>query len=113
MYSKLILSVIIATGLVAVDEIKAQSTENNNQKTEVKMTNNIKKGNKLIENGVVAGYKLIENGVVSGYKKIEDGVVSGYKAVEDKFVETLFQKDGETLEEAKTRLKTVPTVDVK
>lgn len=43
--------------------------------------------------------------VVSGYKSIEKGVVSGYKKIEDKFVDAYLTKDGETVEEAKERLK--------
>ena len=47
----------------------------------------------------------IEETVVGGYKKIEDSVVSGYKKVEDKFVDKFLRKDGETIEEAKERVK--------
>lgn len=47
----------------------------------------------------------IEEAVVEGYKKIEDSVVSGYKKVEDKFVDKFLRKDGETIEEAKERIK--------
>ena len=54
---------------------------------------------------IVDGYQKIEDGVVSGYKKIEEGAVAGYKKVEDTFVEKLFTKDGESIEEAKERLK--------
>ena len=53
---------------------------------------------------VTTGYKKIEQGVVSGYKKIEDGVVEGFGKVVDKCVEVLFAREGETVEEAKTRL---------
>ena len=38
-------------------------------------------------------------------KKIEETVVGGYKKVEDKFVEKFLKKDGETIEEAKERVK--------
>ena len=38
-------------------------------------------------------------------KKIEEAVVGGYKKVEDKFVDTFLKKDGETIEEAKERIK--------
>lgn len=61
--------------------------------------------NKKIENVVVDGYKKIENGVVSGYKKIEDGVVGGFEKITDKFVDSFLTKDGETVEEAKERMK--------
>ena len=54
---------------------------------------------------VAGGYKKIEKGVVNGYKKIEQGVVGGYTKIEDKFVDTYLTKDGETIEEAKARLK--------
>lgn len=61
-------------------------------------------GYKKIQNGVVEGYKKIENGVVDGYKRIENGVVTGWEKVSDKCVETLFAKDGESVEDAKKRL---------
>jgi len=57
-----------------------------------------------IGEAVTEGYKKIEDGVVCGYKKIEDGVVEGFGKVSDKFVETLFAKEGETVEDAKKRL---------
>ena len=43
--------------------------------------------------------------VTDGYKKVEKGVVDGYKKIEDKFVDAYLTKDGETVEEAKARLK--------
>ena len=46
----------------------------------------------------------ISSGVVEGYKKIEDGVVTGYKKIEDAFVNTFIAKEGESVEDAKTRL---------
>jgi len=57
-----------------------------------------------IGEAVTEGYQKIEDGVVDGYKKIEDGVVGGFNKVSDKFVEKLFTKEGETVEEAKKRL---------
>jgi len=61
-------------------------------------------GYKRIEKGVVDGYKKIENGVLDGYKKIENGVVEGFGKVVDKCVETLFAREGESVEDAKARL---------
>lgn len=58
-----------------------------------------------VAEAVTGGYKKIEKGVVDGYKKIEQGVVGGYTKIEDKFVAAYLTKDGETVEEAKTRLK--------
>lgn len=60
--------------------------------------------NEKIAKGVVEGYKKIEDGVVGGYKKIEDSVVGGFNKVSDKFVEKLFTKEGESVEDAKKRL---------
>ena len=65
----------------------------------------IVQANEKIAETVTTGYKKIEQGVVDGYKKIEQGVVSGYSKLEDKFVDTYLTKDGETVEEAKARLK--------
>lgn len=47
----------------------------------------------------------IAEAVTDGYKKIEHGVVSGYTKIEDKFVDAYLTKDGETVDEAKARLK--------
>ena len=55
-------------------------------------------------NGAKSAYQKIEDAVVGGYKKIETGVVDGFGKVTDKCVETLFAKDGETVEDAKKRL---------
>ena len=57
-----------------------------------------------IGEGVVGGYKKIEDGVVSGYKKVEEGVVEGFGKVSDKFIDVLFAKEGESVEDAKKRL---------
>ena len=43
--------------------------------------------------------------LVDANKKIEESVVGGYKKIEDKFVDTFLKKDGETIEEAKARVK--------
>ena len=69
-----------------------------------KISEGVAEGYKKIEDGVVEGYKKIEDGVVEGYKKIENGAVAGFQKVSDKFVEKLFAKEGETVEEAKQRL---------
>ena len=58
-----------------------------------------------IGDAVVDGYKKIEEGVVEGYKKIETGVVEGFGKVTDKCVEKLFAKEGESVEDAKKRLR--------
>jgi len=63
------------------------------------------KAYKAIEEGVVGTYEKIEDTVVSGYKKIEEGAVSGFQKLTDKFVEKLFSREGETVEETKDRLR--------
>ena len=65
----------------------------------------IVQANEKIAKAVTEGYKKIETGVVGGYKKIEKGVVGGYTKIEDKFIDAYLTKDGETVEEAKARLK--------
>ena len=58
-----------------------------------------------VEEKVVSGYNKIEDGVVNGYKKVEETFVGGYKKIEDGFVDQFLTKDGETVEEAKERLR--------
>lgn len=58
-----------------------------------------------IAEAVVDGYKKIENSTVNGYKKVENGAVNGFNLMCDKFIEILFAKEGESVEEAKNRLK--------
>lgn len=47
----------------------------------------------------------IADAVVGGYKKIETAVVAGYQKIEDGFVDRYLTHDGESVEEAKIRLK--------
>ena len=65
----------------------------------------IVKTTEQITEAIAGGYKKIEKGVVEGYKKIEQSVVGGYTKIEDQFVDAYLTKDGETVEEAKERLK--------
>ena len=66
---------------------------------------NINEVGQVIEEGVANAYQKIEEAVVGSYKKIEDTVVLGYTKIEDKFVDMYLTKDGETVEQAKKRLK--------
>ena len=71
-----------------------------------KMANSkLVKANQKIAKTVVDGYKTVEDAVVSGYKKVESTVVGAYAKVENKFVDQFLTKDGESVEEAKMRLK--------
>lgn len=59
----------------------------------------------MAKSKIVKVNEKIAEAVTGGYKKIEKGVVSGYTKIEDKFVDAYLTKDGETIEEAKARLK--------
>lgn len=48
---------------------------------------------------------MAKSKLVEANKKIEKAVVGGYKKIEDKFVDQFLTKDGESVEEAKARLK--------
>jgi len=41
---------------------------------------------------------------VEGCRKIEEGAVGGFNKIADKFVDDFLTKEGESVEEAKTRL---------
>lgn len=53
---------------------------------------------------VKANEKIAEK-VTGGFQKISDTVVGSYTKIEDKFVDRYLTKDGETIEQAKQRLK--------
>ncbi len=72
--------------------------------TNEKIAGSVTGGFKKIEDSVTGGYKKIEDGVVGGYKKVETGAVNTFNKVSDKFVEKLFAREGETVEEARKRL---------
>lgn len=54
---------------------------------------------------IVKNVEKIEKSVGECYKKIENSVVDGYTKIEDKFVDAFLTKEGETVSEAKERLK--------
>ena len=49
--------------------------------------------------------KKIEHAATGTYHKIEDAVTGTYQKIEDKFVDTFLRADGETIAEAKERLR--------
>ena len=53
---------------------------------------------------VKANEKIAEN-VTSGFQKVCDAAVGGYTKIEDKFVDLYLTRDGETVAEAKRRLR--------
>ncbi|MEG0273639.1 hypothetical protein [Amedibacillus sp. YH-ame10] len=59
----------------------------------------------MAKSKLIQANKKIEKAVINGYKKIESGVVEGYTKIEDKFVDNYLTHDGESIEDAKERLK--------
>lgn len=54
---------------------------------------------------LTAGFDRMSGGMVRGYKAIENGVVKGYTAIEDGFVSSFLTREGETVQDAKSRLR--------
>lgn len=54
---------------------------------------------------LVKANKKIAETTAAGFQKISDAVVGGYTKIEDRFVDRYLKKDGETIEQAKTRLQ--------
>lgn len=63
------------------------------------------KANEKIAKKVVGTFEKIEDVVVDSYAKVEDTVVGGYTKIEDAFVDRYLTRDGESVEDAKARLK--------
>ena len=59
----------------------------------------------MAKSKLVKANKTIEETVVGTYQKMEDTVVGAYTKIEDAFVDRYLTKDGETVEEAKRRIK--------
>ena len=59
----------------------------------------------MAKSKLVQANQKIADAVVGGYKKIENAVVGGYQKIEDGFVDRYLTHDGESVEEAKARLK--------
>lgn len=93
-----------------MNEKIAQSVTGSYKKIEDKFTETFLEEDGSLKTGkagtaVTEGYKKIEDGVVGGFKKLEENVVGGFTRVSDKFIDVLFTKENETVEEAKVRLK--------
>lgn len=59
----------------------------------------------MAKSKLVKTNEKITEKVVGTFEKIEDTVVSSYTKIEDTFVERYLTKDGESVQEAKRRLK--------
>lgn len=60
---------------------------------------------KMAKSKLVKANEKIAEKVVDTYEKIESTVVDRYTKIEDTFVERYLTKDGETVKEAKKRIK--------
>ena len=54
---------------------------------------------------IVTENEKIAEKVVAAYEKVEDTVVAGYTKIKDAFVDRYLTRDGETVQEAKERLR--------
>lgn len=59
----------------------------------------------MAKSKLVKANEMIADKVTSGFQKISDTVVDGYTKIEDKFVERYLTRDGETINDAKKRLR--------
>lgn len=59
----------------------------------------------MAKSKIVKANQKIADGVVFGFEKIQNSVVGTYTKIEDRFVDQYLTKDGESIEEAKKRLK--------
>ena len=100
---------MIAEGLVEGESKPTPVVQTNEQIRESGAMEDIVKAMEhepaIPEVDVVATYKAIEHGVVDTYQKIEDSVVGAFEKLEDSFVEKFLTKDGETVEDAKKRMR--------
>ena len=59
----------------------------------------------MAKSKIVRANKKKKKRVVGAFEKIEKTVVGGYTKIEDAFVDRYLTKDGESIEEAKERIK--------
>lgn len=59
----------------------------------------------MAKSKIVKANEKIAEKVTDGFKKISDTVVGGYTKIEDAFVDRYLTRDGETVKEAKERIK--------
>ena len=59
----------------------------------------------MAKSKLVKANEKIAEGVTGGFQKIQDAVIGGYTKIEDKFVALSLTRDGESVADAKKRLK--------
>ena len=61
--------------------------------------------NEEIAEKATAGFNKMSSGVVNAHMKVQNTVVGGYEKIEDAFVARFLTHEGETVAEAKERLR--------
>lgn len=59
----------------------------------------------MAKSKLIQANEAIAKSVIDGFSKIEQGVVAGYTQIEDRFVASYLTKEGETVPQAKSRLR--------
>ncbi len=59
----------------------------------------------MAKSKAVKANEKIADAVTTAYKKVESTVVGGYTKIEDAFVDRYLTRDGESIQDAKERLK--------
>ena len=59
----------------------------------------------MAKSKLVKANKRVEDAVTGTFHRISDGVVNGYTKIEDRFVDQYLTKEGESITDAKKRLK--------
>lgn len=59
----------------------------------------------MAKSNIIKANEKIAEKIAGTFKKIEDTVVGGYTKIEDAFVDRYLTKDGESIADAKERLK--------
>lgn len=59
----------------------------------------------MAKSNIIKANEKIAEKIAGTFEKIEDTVVGGYTKIEDAFVDRYLTKDGETIADAKERLK--------
>lgn len=59
----------------------------------------------MAKSKLIQANKKVAETVTGGYKAIEKGTVKGYKKIEDKFIDQFLTREGESIEDARKRLK--------
>lgn len=59
----------------------------------------------MAKSKIVQANRVVAGHVTSGFQKLTDAVVGSYTKIEDLFVDRYLTRDGETVEQAKKRIR--------